>query len=74
MRSCYLFNVSFCSLFVVPRNVKYEIVVIDDGSPDGTQDVVRALAAHYGEDKIVRAQRGLPVRRILRDVAAHNNS
>lgn len=29
----------------------YEIVVIDDNSPDGTQDVVRQLQQAYGEDR-----------------------
>jgi hypothetical protein len=28
-------------------------VVVDDASPDGTQEVARALAALYGEDVIV---------------------
>ena len=31
----------------------YEIVVIDDASPDGTQEVVRELARAYGEDRIL---------------------
>lgn len=31
----------------------WEIVVVDDASPDGTQEVARELAAVYGEDKIV---------------------
>jgi dolichol-phosphate mannosyltransferase len=31
----------------------YEIVVIDDNSPDGTQDVVRQLQQAYGEDRIL---------------------
>ena len=32
----------------------YEIIVIDDNSPDGTQDVVKKLQTAYGTDKIVR--------------------
>jgi dolichol-phosphate mannosyltransferase len=32
----------------------FEIVVIDDGSPDGTQDVVRRLQKEYGDHRIVR--------------------
>jgi len=35
----------------------FEIIVIDDGSPDGTQDVVRKLQGVYGEDRIVEAFR-----------------
>lgn len=31
----------------------YEIIVIDDGSPDGTLDVAKQLQAIYGEDKIL---------------------
>jgi glycosyltransferase involved in cell wall biosynthesis len=31
----------------------FEIIVIDDNSPDGTQDVVRRLQVAYGEDRIV---------------------
>ncbi|OZJ04286.1 Dolichol-phosphate mannosyltransferase subunit 1 [Bifiguratus adelaidae] len=34
-------------------NIDWEIVIIDDASPDGTQDVARALINVYGEDKIL---------------------
>jgi dolichol-phosphate mannosyltransferase len=29
-----------------------EVVIVDDNSPDGTQDVVKGLQKIYGEDKI----------------------
>ncbi|XP_015591581.1 probable dolichol-phosphate mannosyltransferase [Cephus cinctus] len=31
----------------------YEVIVIDDGSPDGTQDVAKQLQKIYGEEKIL---------------------
>ncbi|XP_020810537.1 probable dolichol-phosphate mannosyltransferase [Drosophila serrata] len=36
----------------------YEVIVIDDGSPDGTLDVAKDLQRIYGEDKIVLRPRG----------------
>ncbi|KAF9443623.1 glycosyltransferase family 2 protein [Macrolepiota fuliginosa MF-IS2] len=35
------------------NNLAWEIIVVDDASPDGTQEVARQLAGVYGEDKIV---------------------
>ncbi|GAB4818235.1 hypothetical protein N2152v2_005281 [Parachlorella kessleri] len=45
-------------LQVRPQNramsdVEYEIVIVDDNSPDGTQDIVRQLQKLYGEDRIL---------------------
>ncbi|CDH49517.1 dolichol-phosphate mannosyltransferase [Lichtheimia corymbifera JMRC:FSU:9682] len=34
------------------ENVDWEIVIVDDGSPDGTQDVARELQNVYGQDHI----------------------
>ncbi|KAI9279435.1 dolichol-phosphate mannosyltransferase [Umbelopsis sp. AD052] len=34
------------------HNIDWEIVIIDDASPDGTQDVARELQKIYGEDRI----------------------
>jgi hypothetical protein len=35
------------------RDYNFEIIVIDDASPDGTQDMVKELQKIYGEDRIV---------------------
>jgi dolichol-phosphate mannosyltransferase len=35
------------------HEIDYEIIVIDDASPDGTQDVVRQLQQEYGEDRVL---------------------
>lgn len=35
------------------RDADFEIIIVDDGSPDGTQDVVKQLQQVYGEDRIV---------------------
>ena len=32
-------------------DIDYEIIVIDDNSPDGTQEVVKQLQKAYGEDR-----------------------
>jgi glycosyltransferase involved in cell wall biosynthesis len=44
---------SLKSRYCFTRDVDFEVVVVDDNSPDGTQEVVKQLQAHYGEDKIV---------------------
>lgn len=33
--------------------MNWEIVIVDDASPDGTQEIAKQLAGIYGEDKIV---------------------
>ncbi|KIJ60097.1 glycosyltransferase family 2 protein [Hydnomerulius pinastri MD-312] len=35
------------------HELAWEIIVVDDASPDGTQEVAKELAKVYGEDKIV---------------------
>ncbi|XP_078483388.1 dolichol-phosphate mannosyltransferase subunit 1 [Ciona intestinalis] len=39
--------------YFTESNYNFEIIVIDDGSPDGTLDVAKQLQTIYGEDKIV---------------------
>jgi dolichol-phosphate mannosyltransferase len=33
--------------------LNFEIIIVDDGSPDGTQDIVKQLQQVYGEDRVV---------------------
>lgn len=35
------------------KDIDFEIIVVDDGSPDGTQDIVKQLQQVYGEDRIL---------------------
>lgn len=35
------------------NQLDYEIVIVDDNSPDGTQTIARQLAALYGQEHIV---------------------
>ena len=44
-------SVSFS--LVVCRSLEFEVIVIDDNSPDGTQDVVKKLQKLYGAQQLV---------------------
>lgn len=35
------------------EKIKFEVIIIDDGSPDGTLDVAKQLQTIYGEERIV---------------------
>jgi glycosyltransferase involved in cell wall biosynthesis len=50
----YIFSiyVTYMSFF---RGIEFEIVVIDDNSPDGTQEVVAELQRAFGSDRCVDA-------------------
>jgi len=39
--------------YFTEADIDFEIIVIDDGSPDGTLEVAKQLEKIYGEDKIV---------------------
>ncbi|KAF7152583.1 hypothetical protein RHSIM_Rhsim01G0045200 [Rhododendron simsii] len=56
----FITNYSLFRAFQVPygcfglvRDVDFEMIIVDDGSPDGTQDVVKKLQEVYGEDRIL---------------------
>jgi cellulose synthase/poly-beta-1,6-N-acetylglucosamine synthase-like glycosyltransferase len=39
--------------YLTQASVPYEVIVIDDNSPDGTQEIAQQLQNIYGSDKIV---------------------
>jgi dolichol-phosphate mannosyltransferase len=52
---CFLFLFFLCRYLSVYEcsELAWEVIVVDDNSPDGTQEVARELATTYGEDKII---------------------
>jgi glycosyltransferase involved in cell wall biosynthesis len=49
----FLFRPDLFILFVFFSELDWEIIIVDDASPDGTQDIARQLADVYGQDYIV---------------------
>ncbi|XP_012216034.1 dolichol-phosphate mannosyltransferase subunit 1 [Linepithema humile] len=39
--------------YMEESELAYEIIIVDDGSPDGTLDIAKQLQRVYGEDKII---------------------
>ena len=53
---CSIYQVDPCGItedIAFFSDINYEIIIIDDGSPDGTQDAAKQLQKIYGDDKIV---------------------
>lgn len=48
-----MLSVKFLINIFVNSGVDYEVIIIDDGSPDGTSEVARQLQKLYGSSKIV---------------------
>lgn len=51
------YMVYFLDKAFTESGANYEIIIIDDASPDGTQQVAKALQNCYGADKIILAPR-----------------
>jgi dolichol-phosphate mannosyltransferase len=49
--SLYLVYIN-SSLFVVFSGLNYEVIIVEDNSPDGTLQVAQKLCKVYGENKI----------------------
>ena len=40
------------------KKIEYEVIIIDDNSPDGTLGVAKKIQTVYGENKIVSRMKG----------------
>ena len=45
--------VQMCSKYLDDYNINWEIVIIDDNSPDGTLAVAKSLLSIFGDERIV---------------------
>jgi dolichol-phosphate mannosyltransferase len=52
-RPIFRFSVDLYRFCVGNSNLAWEIIIVDDASPDGTQEVANQLAGIYGDDKVV---------------------
>ena len=52
-------NIAICVYLIFKhlKSFKFEIIIVDDNSPDGTQSIVKTLQGYYGSDKILLAPR-----------------
>jgi dolichol-phosphate mannosyltransferase len=49
---CVLFSLALLFRFIFDSKLEYEIVVVEDNSPDGTLEVATQLQKIFGKDKI----------------------